>query len=245
MKHKDLAFILYSHSSLQWIWDAFVGEMREYFPIDCNKYIFADDTDLDEFYSQSIFGADNLFYYTNEWKYAKRLVECLKGVEEEFVLIHHEDMIFMSDVDMDMFDYYYSILKHNEQFAYIKMLRGGISNSAPIKFSEGLYYVQPDEKYRYAVQPAIWRKSKLLEVLNHCIDSTIYELEDSDKASEYMIEKGMQCLFAYNEDDQKRGMYHWDNNKYPFIATALQKGQWNEIEYPMEIENLKRGYGLK
>ena len=41
-KIDNLAFILYSHSSLKWIWNAFTGEAEKYFPIDCNKYFFGD-----------------------------------------------------------------------------------------------------------------------------------------------------------------------------------------------------------
>jgi hypothetical protein len=236
-KIDNLAFILYSHSSLKWIWNAFTGEAEKYFPIDCNKYFFGD-----------IEFENNVNYkniiYKNTDPYAKRLRDCLQEVEEDYVLIHHEDMIFYDDVDMEQFEYYYEILKANEEFSYIKLLRGGVSPTQPVlQFFNGIFNLQDDEQYRFAVQPAIWRKSHLLKILNDCINNNIYEMEEI--SSKYMIENKYKCLFAWNiSEDKKRGMYHWDNCRYPFIATALCKGKWNDSEYDIEIENIKREYGL-
>ncbi len=236
----NLAFILYSHSSLSWVWEAFDKEQQEHFPIDCEKYVFTDGVDWDHYFLENY----HYVQYQNDWSYAKRMLKCLEDVEEEFVLFHHEDMIFYNEVDMNTFEYYMSVIQQNPQFAYLKLLRGGVSNTSPQQFCFGIYSVPDDEPYRFAVQPAIWRKSALESILSACIENSIYELEEF--ASKYMKDNNIQCLFAYNEnEDSKRGLYHWDNNQYPYIATALIKGKWNNSEYDIEIENLKRKYQLK
>lgn len=239
MKFDNLAFVLYSHSSLKWIWPAFICEMDKYFPIECKRYSFLDDQ-----YEQQLV-EDKRFEpveYSESHNYATRLLECLQYVDEEFVLIHHEDMIFYDYVDMEMFEYYFKIIENNNQFAYLKLIRGGVSNFEPVLFIDGVYNLQENEQYRYAVQPAIWRKSILIKILENCLNCSIYEMED--KASKYMIENKVPVLFAYNKEDIKRGMYHWDNVKYPIISTALSKGKWQDSEYDIEIENLKREYNL-
>lgn len=239
MKFGNLAFILYSHSSLKWIWPAFVGEMNKYFAIDCARYSF-----LDQQHEQQLV-CDERFWpveYSESQCYATRLLSCLQEVDQEFVIIHHEDMIFYEQVDLEQFEYYLKIMESNEQFAYIKLIRGGVSRTSPQQFFEGVYLLQDDEEYRYAVQPAIWRKSFLIKILQNCINCSIYEMEE--KASKYMIESKIQVLFAFNHEDPKRGLYHWDNIKYPVISTALSKGKWQDSEYDIEIENIKREYNL-
>lgn len=231
---KNLAFILYSHSSLEWILPAFKGLQKEYFPIDCPKYVFCDkEVNLEEY---------KCFTYSNEDKYSKRLAECLSKVEEEFVIIHHEDMLFFDDVDMDYFNYYLEVMKTSDA-SYIKMLRGGLSQQSPERYMNGIYKVPIDEPYKFVIQPAIWRKEHLLRILTHYGNCSIYELEEGGVVH-FIVENNFQCLFAYNEGDRKRGMYHWDNSKYPFIATALNKGEWNLVEYDIEIENIRSEYAL-
>lgn len=233
----NLAFVLYSHSSLEWILPAFVGQQKECFPISCTKYLFYDKyLDIAEY---------DCKVYSEKAKYSKRLVDCLNQVKEEFVLMHHEDMLFHDDVDMDQFNYYIEVMKTSPaNFAYIKMLRGGLSQQPLQKYMEGIYKLPDDEPYRYTAQPAIWRKEHLLKILNHYDNLSIYELEEGGVA-QFMFENKFECLFAYNEGDKKRGMYHWDNSKYPFIATALCKGEWNMVEYDIEIANIKSEYNLK
>lgn len=237
MKISNLAFILYSNSSLKWIWDVFFRELEKYFPIECSKYFFTNDSLSENKEFQSVI-------YKDSDKYIKRLRDCLDSVKEDYVLIHHEDMIFYDDVDLEQFAYYFEILKSNEEFSYIKMLRGGISQKYPEKYSEGVFKLQNDEIYLFTVQPAIWKKSDLIKILDESINNSIYEMENG--SSKYMMENEYKCLFAWNElEDKKRGLYHWDNSKYPFIATALVKSKWNDSEYDMEIKNIKLEYDLK
>lgn len=236
MKIDNLAFILYSHSSLKWIWNAFLGETEKYFPIDCSKYFFCDTQLQNDLNYKTVI-------YQNTDPYAKRLKDCLQEVKEDYVLIHHEDMIFYDDVDVEQFKYYFEILKSNEEFSYLKLVRGGTSLQPENKIFEGVYGLQDDEKYRFAVQPCIWKKTDILNVLNACINNNIYQMEES--SSQYMFENKYKCLFAWNPlEDKKKGLYHWDNCKYPFTNSALFKGKWNDSEYDIEIENIKREYGL-
>jgi len=231
----NLAFILYSHSSLEWILPAFVGQVDTHFQINCPKYIFYDKfIDIMKY---------DCKVYSESDKYSKRLLTCLENIPEQFVVIHHEDMLFYDDVDIDYFTYYLEIIK-NSDFSYLKLLKGGISQQLPEKYMEGIYKLQYDEIYRYAVQPAIWKKDDLIKILKRFDNCSIYELEEGG-VSKYMLDNNFKCLFAFNEGDRKRGMYHWDNSKYPFIATALHKGEWNMVEYDIEIQNLKSEYNLK
>ena len=41
-------------------------------------------------------------------------------------------------------------------------------------------------------------------------------------------------MFLYN-NERKRGKNHWDSNYFPYIATAIVKGEWNFMEYKTEL----------
>lgn len=235
-KDDDLAFILYSHSSLEWILEPFIDRLEQYFPILCQKYLFIDkDIKFEHFIT---------IQYNDSKFYSERLLDCLNKLEEEFVLIHHEDMIFYDYVDMKSFHYYFNLLKNNNQFSSIKLMCGGMSQYYPNKFATNVYYLQDDEQYRFVIQPSIWRRKDLIKILEFSANMSIDD--SSDSLLNYMKEQDFKMLFCWNpESDQKRGIYHWDNSKYPFIATALNKGNWNISEYPIEIENLKLEYNLK
>lgn len=237
MQYSNLAYILYSHDSLEFMCRPFIEEQKKYFPIECRKYFFYNkDLKIDDDYETLI--------YDDKITYANRLYNLLSQIKEDYVLLSHEDMFFYDDVDMEGFDYYYNLLQNNDQFAYLKLLRGGESRDVPELFAWGVYKTPENEPYLYCVQPTIWRKSVLLNILTHCIKTNIWELEV--EASRYMKENKMQTLFAFDpENDSKRGLFHWDNFHYPFVATALHKGKWNDSEYPEEIYNFKQEYGIK
>jgi len=40
------------------------------------------------------------------------------------------------------------------------------------------------------------------------------------------------------EQEAKRGLYDYDSNIFPYIATAIVKGKWNYSEYKNELDIL-------
>jgi hypothetical protein len=38
--------------------------------------------------------------------------------------------------------------------------------------------------------------------------------------------------------EKKRGIYHYDSEVFPYVATAIVKGKWNFSEYPKELEEV-------
>ena len=236
MSYDNLAYCLYSHDSLEHMCKPFIGEQKQYFPIECKKYFFYNkDVEIDPDYET--------LTYDDQIPYAQRLYNLLEQVPNEFVLISHEDMFFYNDVDMEMFDYYFQVLQANTQFAYLKLLRGGESQEPPKLFVQGIYKTPDSEPYVFCVQPTVWKRTVLLSILSHCIKTNIWELEV--EASKFMKSNKIQTLFTFSPEDSKRGLFHWDNFYFPFVASALCKGRWNTSEYPEIIHNFKTTYGIQ
>ena len=49
----------------------------------------------------------------------------------------------------------------------------------------------------------------------------------------------------FRGDEQLRGQAHYDSHIFPFIATAIVKGKWNNLEYSSELDVLFDEYDVK
>ena len=57
--------------------------------------------------------------------------------------------------------------------------------------------------------------------------------------------KKLKISSAYShKGSSQRGLHHFDNEVYPFIATAINKGRWNTSEYNDELSILFKMYNV-
>ena len=47
----------------------------------------------------------------------------------------------------------------------------------------------------------------------------------------------MKGVYHY-DNENKRGLNHFDSSVYPYVATALVKGKWNLSEYKKELGDI-------
>lgn len=178
-----------------------------------------------------------IVFADKEHRTNKNLANFLASTQEEYVILHQDDMIFYDNIDVDMFNYYFQILKHNSQFVCLRLSRGGMSEVPPAMFANNICYIQDNELYPFSMFYTIWKKDVLISLLNNS--------PTPEHTTELFKINKLKGLMAYSENHTKRGLYHWENNSYPFMNTAVINGQWNIQEYGIEIENLKREYGVE
>ena len=58
--------------------------------------------------------------------------------------------------------------------------------------------------------------------------------EFETKVQDVCRKNNIKGLFHYNNEN-KRGLSHYDSSVYPYIATAVVKGKWNFREYKKEL----------
>lgn len=160
----------------------------------------------------------------------------LANIENDYVILQQDDMIFYDNVDSNMIRYYLEVLKSNKHISCIKLSRSGISEAPLTEFCSGIYYIPDDEPYPFSLFATMWKKSDLIKLFEEC--------QQYSKANLQFKTLKMNGCMAYNKSDTKRGMYHWENQFYPFMNTAIIDKKWNELEYSVEIENLKREYSI-
>lgn len=217
MNQSDLAFVLLGQQNNP-LYRLFVNEFQEYFP-KANEFM-------------NLYNLEIPINRINEVNW----IEFLNKLPEEYVIFQQQDMIFYDNVNIDMLSYYREILRQNQEISCIRLSRSGMSQSDLIEFGSGLYYIPDDEPYPFIFSVTLWRKKDLINILSNCVNLT--------NGNDVFRIKNCKGLIAYSLTDTKRGMYHWENQYYPFMNTVVVNGQWNMLEYPIEIENLKREYEL-
>ena len=81
---------------------------------------------------------------------------------------------------------------------------------------------------KFSIQPTIIRKDILLQIASNVGALNIWDFENA------IVGSGMDFM-ARRGDEKRRGDYHYDSFVYPYVATAINKGKWNLIEYTEEL----------
>jgi hypothetical protein len=90
---------------------------------------------------------------------------------------------------------------------------------------------------KFSIQPTIFRKELLENLVKTFPNKNIWEFEESIQETDldYMVKLG---------GEPKRGIYHYDSFVWPYIATAINKGKWNMTEYFKELDILFKEYDI-
>jgi hypothetical protein len=81
---------------------------------------------------------------------------------------------------------------------------------------------------KFSIQPTIIRKEVLMQIAEGVGALNIWDFENA------IVGAGMDFM-ARKGNERKRGVYHYDSFVYPYIATAINKGKWNLVEYQEEL----------
>tara|TARA_B110000444_G_scaffold170062_1_gene158920 strand:+ start:115 stop:834 length:720 start_codon:yes stop_codon:yes gene_type:complete len=228
------SLIVYTHSDVADCTEVFFKEMDQYIS-DRKKILFIDKN------IPNIPSDYDIKYYNDSENYNKRLIECLTSIEDEFVFFHHEDMFLYDTPDLKKVDEYTTKLKNEDDKHFIKLITGGNGIARKDVDYPELIHCDGTFDYIFSIQPTIWKRSSLIDLLKFTPGNTIWEIELN--AQQYCRSNK---IFGYSVFDgsKKRGMSHWDNNVYPYIATAVVKGKWNMSEYEAELGNILERNGI-
>lgn len=229
---KDLAIIVYTHSDVKDIWAPFFGQTERYLP-DFEKYIFVDGDDptIPDNYGK--------VFYDDSLGYRARLIHCLQNIDKEFVIYNHEDMFLYDYPDIEKLLAYKE--KLNDTYCFVRLMKGGKGEGISDTDYPELGKMDNSFEYIFAIQPSIWKREKLIEVLQNTGGSTIWQFEA--QAQKVCRDRGILGYYI-NNNGRKRGRSHWDCKTYPYIATAISKGLWNTREYSEELGEISKEYKI-
>lgn len=226
------SIVLYTHTDVKDVWSPFFGQTEKYLK-DYNKYILVNKDD------ESIPSNYTKVYYNDSSRYIDRLIETLEQINEDYVLYQHEDMFLYDKPDTKLLNDFTSKITDDKPF--IRLMRGGNGvGPSDVDFKD-LKLMDTSFQYIFAIQPTIWRRDKLIELLKNTEGRDIWDFEV--KAQKTCRDRNM---IGYYIDDgsPKRGKSHWDSKIYPYIATAISKGKWNVKEYSSELNAIANEYSI-
>lgn len=225
---KDTAILVHTHAEYLDALEICMGQLQKYFP-DQKKYILVnEEIDCPEDDTVSVLVYDEGDCYT------KRIREALKSIPEQFVLYTHEDMILYAEPNHPELN---RVLQDMEKHGidFVKLIA-----TIGITEEEITPKLRRQRGYTFAVQPTLWKRESLSRLMSS-YDLSIWELETN---CQEFCRRDMNGYTYFSGDEPLRGQAHYDSFIYPYIATAVVKGKWNNLEYSTELYRLFDEYGL-
>jgi len=232
---RSIAHLTFTHSDCDDVLHIYLSQMRKHFKAKIDHYIGIDRKPL----SPPI--DTELIIYDDKKEYPSRLLQCLEALEDrDFIFFDHEDMFLYADPDLAKIGEYYKILKSG-QLDHIRLIKGGDCIFNALQSCPTLYKFDLKSKWIFSIQPSLWRRTTLISILKENPEVDIWSLE---RLSQRVVRRlNLAAAFSYRTG-LRRGAHHFDNDVYPYIATALGKGKWNLGEYGKELEPLLREHNI-
>lgn len=220
----DLPIVVYTHTDMKDIWPMFFGQLKKYIS---NTKVYVAVNQNDSYLSDYI----QIIYDDNK-KYTERWKQILPQISEEIILFLHEDMILFNSIKPQFIENYFTYIKNNEVNSIKLILAGDTFSESSIDST--LVY---NDYSKFSIQPTIVTKEFFLTTLNSVGQLNIWEFEQAilPTGRDYMVRIG---------GEKKRGLYHYDSLVFPYIATAINKGKWNLIEYEDVLNPLFEEYNI-
>jgi len=221
MKITNIPHLVYTHSDYDKVFSMWHTQIRTYFEF--SPIHLLSDKPLDEPVTITTLYDDTL-------KYTDRVLSCLEQLDENMcVIFQHEDMPLYDFPIYDTLNEFIDLVE-SDKVDMIRLIR-----VVPMLESSGIHpmlYKNPSTNL-FSIQPTIIKIKTLKEIFRLVPDRNIWEAEIYWESHL----KNYISLFPYDKE-KKRGLNHYDSKVYPYIATAITKGQWNMQEYSSELTTL-------
>lgn len=241
---EKVANILYTHTDYSDVWPAYFRQMENLFNAFHYNFVFVNKKSdiIPKYYTQII--------YDDKKTYGQRLLDCFEKLDKRFEICFfaHEDMFLYSFPKMNKIRKYVEamelkggIFKKRNRFDFIKMIKGGKFISYRTMFDKTLYSISLSSKWIFSIQPSFWNIKRFMQLLDNHKKQNIWEFEEA--AQKTCKKLKIRGAYSFGKG-KKRGKYHWDNDVYPYIATAIVKGKWSVNEYGETLTNILKEYNI-
>jgi len=213
-----------------------LDRLKKYFP-NIKRYLGINSEEVANTL-QTHYHFDETIIYNGRDTYSKKMYDILIHVKEDYVFYLIDNNIFVDTFPKDSLDgYVQEMVKQN--IHQLRMLPGGITK--PTQKTETNIYPIHHWDYIFSVQPAIWKKSVLQDIMSHYIHVDYREIEMA--AREYT--KRYNSAFTYTEKDIEQNEKNFSYG-CPVIH-ALTYGKWiNESAfYTKCINDIRSEYGIR
>ena len=171
--------------------------------------------------------------------WSKRLIKCLKEIEQEFVIMFLDDFFLVDYVDQKKLDECVSRMQNDRSIGYF-MFEPHLSDKFGMP-KEDDYFRKRDKRERYlcSAQIILWRKSYLLRVMRKRESPWEFETYGTFRMRHYK-----EKLYVLNTDAPPVFPYSFRGEG----AVGIVAGQWSKgnvalfEKYNLECDFSKRGF---
>lgn len=192
-------------------------------------------SDLELFTISNYEGGD--YVYQNNDPYYSHWVGGLEKIQDDYFIYNQEDFILYDKVNTQKLKELQNFLE-NTNYSFVRLIRSG-QNLSNIQVGENLYETGRMSYPLFSMQATLWKKDKFIELYNHTKQDLWFENDVYENACRELEIYGVY----YYAGEKPRGG-HFDSSVYPYIATAVVKGQWNYSEYEKELQLIFMEYGI-
>jgi hypothetical protein len=227
---KGIVQLCYTHSSYLDGWVLSSRQQRIHLGSFSKEYLAIEDSSEGRT-SSSPPGISKVFY-DDKLSYTERLLQVLETLEEEFVFFTHEDMPLIRTPVTNSIIEAKCLLESRPENAVVRFIRVGrglrLNLDRPSRWP---YFaaVQKWSRWKFSIQPSLWKRSSLIKLLRECPKLNVWEFEV--RGQREFSKLGFRS-FQPLSSGGRRGRHHFDSALFPYVATAIVKGRWNLLEYP-------------
>ena len=226
------AYVFYSHYDYSDIWPLMFGQSKKFLS-DKKKYLITNKIEKDAPDDWAV------IFYDDKKSYQERVYESLSNIEEEIIIFHHEDMFLIDNPNWKIMNNLINLINSGE-IDLIKLIKASYDDQEHYICKNNIHY-NPNNLL-FAIQPTIIKKENLIRIYKHTKGENIWQFEkNSNMLINYL---GYSSCYYHEGTENKRGMFHWDSNVYPYIATAVVKGKWDYESYPNTLKQLHHEYEI-
>jgi|TARA_R110000851_G_scaffold322308_1_gene488245 hypothetical protein len=227
-----IAYVFYSHYDYSDVWSLLFGQSEKFLKSQ-TKYLITNE--VGDFDTKDW----NIILYDDALSYQERVYKSLDKVKEEKVIFHHEDMFLLKHPNFAKIQILSNQIDEG-RFDFIKLVKASYNHQQHQKIHDNIY-LNPSN-LSFSIQPTIIEKKVLSDIYRYTKGSNIWSFEKN--SNNYVNYLNLKSCYYFESKENKRGLFHWDSDVYPYIATAVVKGKWDYECYSEELTELMHEYKL-
>ena len=218
MKIQNIPWITHTHTDCYDVCKIYEGEMpyllwgNNFWD---NHFYLVNSEQMSEKIKYKLTG--KCFYYDDKINYPQRVLNILANIDSEYIVLDHEDMFLYQKANIDQINKSIELII-NKELDSIRFIKNINAKYTSISKNCSVEKINSNSEWIFSIQPSVWRKEALIDILKKNLNVNIWELEY----------KSQKVVREY----------------YPYIATALFKGKWMISEYEKELKSLFNKYQI-
>ena len=127
--------------------------------------------------------AGNVEFNSAGGHFSETLRNVLPQIEEDYIFYFCEDYILTYPIDQNSLTTLMQMIQYENidlfSFGSVYPINNGFSSFDKQYFEIPLYYADPNYRHTYNVQPGIWKKQSLLQLLNDNPSCSLHDMDNS------------------------------------------------------------------